>query len=45
MMMDTMFDLPSRDDVAECVVTSDTVKNRQPLIISKQKAADHKTTA
>jgi ATP-dependent Clp protease ATP-binding subunit ClpX len=29
-MLDIMFDLPSREDVAECVITTATVKDRQP---------------
>ncbi len=46
MMMDTMFDLPSRDDVSECVITLDTLQKRQPpLLITKAKADNHKTTA
>ncbi len=28
-MLDVMFDLPSRDDVTECVVTEDTVRNKR----------------
>lgn len=35
MMLDTMFDLPSRDDVAECVITLDTLKNHQPPLLVK----------
>ena len=45
MMLDTMFDLPSREDVGECVVTLETLKNRQPLLITKGQADDHKTSA
>ena len=45
MMLDTMFDLPSREDVGECVVTLETLKNRQPLLITKGQADDHKTRA
>ncbi len=46
MMMDTMFDLPSRDDVSECVITLDTLQKRQPpLLITKAKADNHKTSA
>ncbi len=44
-MLDTMFDLPSREDVGECVVTLETLKNRQPLLITKGQADDHKTSA
>ncbi len=45
MMLDTMFDLPSREDVGECVVTLETLKNRQPLLITKGQADAHKTSA
>ena len=45
MMLDTMFDLPSREDVGECVVTLETLKIRQPLLITKGQADDHKTSA
>lgn len=42
LMLDTMFDLPSRDDVSKCVVTKETLENHtQPLLISKT-TADHK---
>ncbi|KRQ86140.1 ATP-dependent Clp protease ATP-binding subunit ClpX [Caloramator mitchellensis] len=30
LMLDVMFDIPSRDDVAKCIVTLDTVVNKQP---------------
>ncbi len=29
-MLDIMFELPSREDVAECVITAATIKDRQP---------------
>lgn len=51
MMLDTMFDLPSRDDVAECVITLDTLKNHQPPLLVKigddqpTDNTDQKTTA
>ena len=33
-MMDTMFDLPSRTDVAKCVITEDAVKGKaKPILI------------
>ena len=36
LMLDTMFDLPSRNDVAKCVVTKESLENHtQPLLISK----------
>lgn len=45
MMLDTMFDLPSRDDVTECVMTLDTLKNHQPpLLITQNTEADKKSS-
>jgi ATP-dependent Clp protease ATP-binding subunit ClpX len=39
MMQQTMFEVPSRDDIAEVVVTEDTVKNNtQPRYILKTEA-------
>lgn len=32
MMVDIMFDLPSRTDVAECIITADTVENGVPVL-------------
>ena len=32
MMVDIMFDLPSRDDVAECVITPETVETGVPVL-------------
>lgn len=46
MMLDTMFDLPSREEITECVITLDTLKNHQPpLLIAGERADDHKTSA
>ncbi|MCX7904534.1 MAG: ATP-dependent Clp protease ATP-binding subunit ClpX [Caloramator sp.] len=37
LMMDVMFEIPSREDVAKCIITLDTVVNKQPpkLIIGE----------
>ena len=32
MMVDIMFDLPSRTDVAECIITADTVESGVPVL-------------
>ncbi len=33
-MLDVMFDVPSRDDVHKCIITKDTIKNKQnPILI------------
>ena len=33
-MLDLMYDLPSRDDVKECVITAEVVqKKEQPLLV------------
>jgi ATP-dependent Clp protease ATP-binding subunit ClpX len=33
-MLDVMFDLPSRDDIAKCVITDDTVtENSIPKLV------------
>lgn len=46
LMLDTMFDLPSRDDVSKCVVTKETLENHtQPLLISKAAADNKEITA
>ena len=36
MMVDIMFDLPSRDDVAECVITPETVETGVPVLKKKK---------
>jgi ATP-dependent Clp protease ATP-binding subunit ClpX len=43
-MLDVMFDLPSRDDVTECVVTGETVRNKvaPQLTTSKGRSTDKK---
>ena len=45
MMMDTMFELPSHEDVTKCVVTLDTLKNQQPPLLIKENGDSCKTTA
>ena len=41
-MLDTMFDLPSHEDVRKCVITKDTIeKNAQPLLITEERAPKH----
>jgi len=39
LMLDIMFDIPSRDDVLECIITADTVKSGEPKLILKKKPA------
>ncbi len=37
MMLETMFEIPSREDIGKCVVTAETLlKKTQPLLISKK---------
>ena len=38
LMLEIMFSVPSRDDVAECVITADTVNGGEPVIVKKVKA-------
>ncbi|MBQ3179751.1 MAG: ATP-dependent Clp protease ATP-binding subunit ClpX [Firmicutes bacterium] len=46
LMMDTMFEVPSREDAVECVVTVDTLQKRQPpLVITRQDPDESKTSA
>ncbi len=45
MMMDTMFELPSRGDVTKCVITLDTLKNKQQPLLIKGDSNNCKTTA
>ena len=36
LMLDTMYDLPSREDVSKCIVTKESLENHtQPLLITK----------
>lgn len=45
MLLETMFDLPSREDVTECVITPETMQTHRPLLITGKRADDHKTSA
>ena len=38
MMVNIMFDLPSRDDIEECVITADTVETGIPVLKKKKNA-------
>lgn len=31
-MMDTMFDIPSRKDVAKCIITKETIETKKPML-------------
>jgi ATP-dependent Clp protease ATP-binding subunit ClpX len=38
-MLDIMYDLPSRNDVRECVITEDVVMNKEkPILIFETKS-------
>ena len=42
-MLDVMYDIPSRDDVKKCVITKDTVRNAKiPMLILGEKDAKKK---
>jgi ATP-dependent Clp protease ATP-binding subunit ClpX len=46
LMLDTMFDLPSRDDVSKCIVTKESLENHtQPLLIAKGQNDQKEVTA
>lgn len=36
MMLETMYSMPGRKDISKCVVTADSVKSGQPLLIPKR---------
>ncbi len=36
LMLDIMYSVPSRDDIAECVITADTLKGKEPLLKKKK---------
>lgn len=41
LMMDTMFEVPSKEDAVECVVTVDSLKNHQPpRVVTRQEMAE-----
>lgn len=46
LMLDTMFDLPSREDVSKCIVTKESLENHtQPLLIAKGQNDQKEVTA
>lgn len=38
MMLEIMYDLPDRKAVSKCIITKESIKTKQPVIISKRKA-------
>ncbi|MHB1956094.1 MAG: ATP-dependent Clp protease ATP-binding subunit ClpX, partial [Sulfobacillus sp.] len=43
-MLDVMYDMPSRNDIAKCVVTREVVENREaPLLVTTQDRAKTRT--
>jgi len=47
-MLDIMYDIPSRDDIEKCIITKDTVaKQQQPTLVIKNniKKEDKEETA
>ncbi|MFC5466764.1 ATP-dependent protease ATP-binding subunit ClpX [Lederbergia graminis] len=46
LMLDVMFDLPSRDDIAKCIITKDCVlDNKPPKLVLKDGTVIQKTSA
>ncbi|HEY8393369.1 MAG TPA: ATP-dependent Clp protease ATP-binding subunit ClpX, partial [Thermaerobacter sp.] len=46
LMLDLMYELPSRDDVAKVVVTEDCVKHRrEPILVTRERVKKHEETA
>ena len=41
-MLDTMYDLPSRDDIEKCVITKEAVLGEPPLYVAKEKRGGKK---
>lgn len=41
-MLDTMYDLPSRDDIEKCVITRETVFGEGPIYVAKEKRSSKK---
>ncbi len=39
LMLEIMFSIPSRDDVAECKITADTVNGGEPVIVKRSKGS------
>lgn len=45
-MLDVMYDLPSRDDIAKCIITKEAVtENKRPLLILKDGTIDEEKTS
>ncbi len=44
-MMDVMFDIPSMDEVDDCIITEDVVLNKKPPIYRLRKVAKQRTIA
>ena len=42
LMLEIMFSVPSRDDVAECKITAETVNGGEPVLVKKSKQAPPK---
>lgn len=44
-MMDVMYEVPSGDGIQKCIITADTIKNRErPLLVYSKKSEKKKTT-
>lgn len=41
-MLETMYDLPSRDDIEKCVITRETVLGEGPIYVAKEKRSGKK---
>ncbi|NLY32853.1 MAG: ATP-dependent Clp protease ATP-binding subunit ClpX [Firmicutes bacterium] len=41
-MLDTMYELPSRDDVEKCVITKEAVQGDKPIYVAKEKRSGKK---
>lgn len=41
-MLDIMFDIPSRDDLEKCIITVDTVRGEEAIFVSKDKRSSKK---
>ncbi|OGV48582.1 MAG: ATP-dependent protease ATP-binding subunit ClpX [Lentisphaerae bacterium GWF2_52_8] len=42
LMLEVMFSVPSRDDIAECIITADTVNGGAPVLKKKSKSSNSK---
>lgn len=36
LMLDIMYELPDREDIAKCIITKDSIKTRNPVIVPKK---------